>query len=83
MNILHTVMNWHSNKKLSHHFSFWLLVIERYAVYFVSKFECTNQQSYERGGTKYPQTGGTGENTPLAVQSRKKKRDNGNNMEPG
>ena len=30
----------------------------------------------EKGGTKYPQTGGTGENTPFAVQSRKKERDN-------
>ena len=31
----------------------------------------------ERGGTKFPQTGGTGENTPFAVQSRKKEQDNG------
>ena len=31
----------------------------------------------ERGGTKYPQTGGTGENTPFAIQCRKKERDNG------
>ena len=30
----------------------------------------------DRGGTKYPRTGGTGENTPVAVQSRKKECDN-------
>ena len=35
--------------------------------------------SNERGGTKYPQTWGTGENTPFAKQSRKKERDNGHN----
>ena len=35
--------------------------------------------SNERGGTKYPRTGGTGEKTPFAKQSRKKKRDNGHN----
>ena len=28
-------------------------------------------------GTKYPQSGGTGENTPFAKQSRKKERDKG------
>ena len=33
--------------------------------------------SNERGGTKYPQTEGTGENTPFTKQSRKKERDNG------
>ena len=31
----------------------------------------------KRGGTKYPRTGGTGENTPFAIQSRKKEQDNG------
>ena len=31
----------------------------------------------KRGGTKYPQTGGTGGNTPFAIQSRKKEWDNG------
>ena len=36
----------------------------------------------ERGGTKYPRTGGTGENTPFAVQSRKKERDNGHDKDP-
>ena len=35
----------------------------------------------DRGGTKYPQTGGTGENTPFAVQSRKKERDNGHDTD--
>ena len=28
-------------------------------------------------GIKYPQQGGTGENSPFAVQSRKKEQDNG------
>ena len=28
---------------------------------------------------QYPRTGGTGENTPFAVESRKKERDNGHN----
>ena len=31
----------------------------------------------EREGTKYPQSGGTGENTPFAKQSRKKEQDKG------
>ena len=31
----------------------------------------------ERGVTKYPQTGRTGENTPFAIQSKKKERDKG------
>ena len=31
----------------------------------------------EREGTKYPRSGGTGENTRFAKQSRKKERDNG------
>ena len=33
----------------------------------------------EREGTKYPQTGAMGVNTPFAIQSRKKERDNGHN----
>ena len=33
--------------------------------------------SNERGEKKYPRTGGMGENTPFAKQSRKKERDNG------
>ena len=33
--------------------------------------------SNERRGTKYPQTGETGENTPFAKQSRKKELNNG------
>ena len=33
--------------------------------------------SNERGGTKYPQTGGMGENIAFTKQSRKKERDNG------
>ena len=37
----------------------------------------TNMISNERGRTKYPQTGGTGENTTFAKQSRKKERGNG------
>ena len=35
----------------------------------------------KRGGTKYPQTGGTGENTPFAIQGRKKEQDNGHDMD--
>ena len=32
-------------------------------------------------GTKYPWTGGTGENTPFAKQSKEKEWDNGHNMQ--
>ena len=46
-------------------------VINRYDIYFVSK---SNVQIDSNVRT---QNGGTGENTPFAVQSRKKERDNG------
>ena len=34
----------------------------------------------KEGGQKYPRSAGTDENTPFAVQSRKKERDNGHNI---
>ena len=42
----------------------------------IKQNKVNNTLSNERGGTKYPQTGGTGEHTPFAEQSREKERDN-------
>ena len=50
--------------------------------WLIRQNEVKNMILNERGGTKYPRTGGMGESTPFAKQSRKKEREDGHDRWP-